>query len=141
MKDQTTVNFQITVSNDVFQKLMSEGLVTLSAEDIKPILVEALSEFLKSPDGKKLFYESSDYYSRNDCNHPSKFLLDIVKSSIAPGVLNDYADEFIGGLKEHYPELIREALIQVISNLFLTEVKSAHFSAALNELRHDIDNK
>ena len=141
MKDQTTVNFQITVSNDVFQKLMSEGLVTLSAEDIKPILVEALSEFLKSPDGKKLFYESSDYYSRNNCNHPSKFLLDIVKSSITPGVLNDYADEFIVGLKENYPELIREALIQVISNLFLTEVKSAHFSAVINELRHNIDNK
>ena len=141
MKDQTTVNFQITVSNDVFQKLMSEGLVTLSAEDIKPILVEALSEFLKSPDGKKLFYESPDYYSRSDCNHPSKFLLDIVKNSITPGVLNDYADEFIVSLKDHYPELIREALIQVVSNIFLTEVKSVHFSAAINQLRHDIDNK
>ena len=141
MKDQTTVNFQITVSNDVFQKLMSEGLVALSAEDVKSILVEALSEFLKSPDGKKLFYESPDYYSRSSCNRPSEFLLDIVKNSITPGVLNDYADEFIMSLKEHYPELIREAFIQVISNLFLTEVKSTHFSAIISELRHNIDDK
>lgn len=125
------LNIQITVSDEQMKSLLKGKLESLPDEKIQDIFSNALTEFFKTSDGQRLFYDKR-YYS--DDPTPSKLLVTMVENAVSKDLLKPCVDEMIECLKDKYPELIKNAMVEAFSNMFFTEFREAEFQTQLNKM-------
>lgn len=129
------LNIQITVSDEQMASLIRGNLENLPDEKLQEIFSSALTEFLKSQNGQKLFY-TQDYY--NSPARPTPLLTKMVENAVSKDLLKPCVDEFISAINEKYEQLIKECIIKTFSNLFLTEMRQFTLE---NSVRNIVNNR
>ena len=127
----SVLNIQITVSDEQMKSLLSGKLESLPDEKIQDIFSNALTEFFKTSGGQRLFCDKH-YYSGDPA--PSKLLVTMVENAVSKDLLKPCVDEMIECLKDKYPELIKNAMVETFSNMFFTEFREAEFQTQLNKI-------
>lgn len=135
---ENTLNIQIKVTDEQMTSLLKGKLESLPDEKVQEIFSNALSEFFKTNDGQKLFYNKRYYDSTPQ---PTPLLTQMVENAVSKELLKPCVDEFINALKDNYVNLIKETMIRTFSNMFFTEMNRVTLSAQLNELIEKVDNK
>ena len=122
------LNIQITVTDEQMSSLIRGNLENLPNEKLQEIFSNALTEFLKTNDGQKLFY-TKEYYSSE--LKPTRLLTTMVANAVSKDLLKPCVDEFIGTLKDNYESLITECMIKTFSNMFFTEMRQNDLESGL----------
>lgn len=125
------LNIQITVTDEQMSSLIRGNLENLPDEKIQEIFSNALTEFLKTSDGQKLFYTKT-YYSNDP--KPTDLLVKMVSNAVSKDLLKPFVDEFVESIKCNYESLIKECMIKTFSNLFFTEMTRYGMQAEFNEI-------
>ena len=128
---ENKLNIQITVDDEQMASLIKGNLENLPDDKLQEIFANALSEFLKTENGQKLFY-TKQYYSDNPT--PTNLLVHMVENAISKDLLKPCVDEFIETLKNNYESLIKETMIRTFSNMFFTQMNKASLQAELNAI-------
>ena len=131
------LNIQITVSDEQMASLIRGNLENLPDEKLQEIFSSALTEFLKSQNGQKLFY-TQEYYSSPA--RPTPLLTKMVENAVSKDLLKPCVDEFISAINEKYEQLIKECIIKTFSNLFLTEMKQFTLEDAVRNIVNNWNN-
>ena len=93
---ENTLNIQITVTDEQMASLIKGNLENLPDDKLQEIFSNALTEFLKTENGQKLFY-TKDYY--NSDPKPTRLLSEMIENAISKDLLKPCVDEFISVLK------------------------------------------
>lgn len=125
------LNIQITVTDEQMASLIRGNLENLPEEKIQEVLANALTEFFKTNDGRKMFYTTSYYNSEPQ---PTKLLERMVENAISKDLLKPCVDEFIGTLKDNYESLIKECMIKTFSKMFFTEMRQGDLETRLYQV-------
>ena len=128
---ENKLNIQITVTDEQMASLIRGNLENLPDEKIQEIFSNALTEFLKTSDGQKLFYTKS-YYDSNP--RPTDLLVKMVSNAASKDLLRPCVDEFINTIKDKYESLIKECMIKTFSNMFFTEFREAKMQMELHDM-------
>lgn len=128
------LNIQITVTDEQMSYLIRGNLENLPDEKIQEIFSNALTEFLKTSDGQKLFYTKA-YYSSDP--RPTDLLVKMVSNAVSKDLLKPCVDEFIETIKSNYESLIKECMIQTFSNMFFTEMRASNLQVTLNDMLNE----
>lgn len=126
-----TLNLQITVTDEQMTSLLKGKLESLPDEKIQEIFANALTEFFKTPTGQSMFYEKTYW---NSDPKPTNLLRTMVEHAASKDLLKPCVDEMIAVLKENYPKLIQNTIVQTFSNMFMTEMREANLQCQLNEI-------
>lgn len=133
------LNIQITVDDEQMASLIKGNLESLPEEKIQEIFSSALTEFLKTNDGQKLFY-TKQYYSSEP--QPTRLLTQMVENAVSKDLLKPCVDEFVNVIKDNYESLIKNCIIETFSNMFFTEMKSVVLKNELNTMLYNgLNNK
>lgn len=127
-----TLNLQITVTDEQMTSLLKGKLESLPDEKVQEIFSNALTEFFKTPTGQQMFYEKS--YWSNSNPKPTSLLITMVENAVSKELLKPCVDEMIAVLKDNYPKLIQNTMIQTFSNMFFTEMRDITLQAQLGEI-------
>lgn len=127
-----TLNLQITVTDEQMTSLLKGKLESLPDEKVQEIFSNALSEFFKTPTGQQMFYVTSYWGDSNP--KPTDLLKTMVGNAVSKELLKPCVDEMIAVLKDNYPKLIQNAMIQTFSNMFFTEMRDITLQAQLGEI-------
>lgn len=133
-----TINLQITVTDEQMTSLLKGKLESLPDEKVQEIFSNALSEFFKTPTGQQMFYEKSYW---NSDPKPTYLLRTMVENAVSKELLKPCVDEMIAVLKDNYPKLIQNTMIQTFSNMFVTEMREINVQAQLNEILAKLDKE
>ena len=125
------LNIQITVTDEQMSSLIRGNLENLPDEKLQEIFSNALTEFLKTSDGQKLFY-TKEYYSSEA--KPTRLLTTMVENAVSKDLLKPCVDEFIKTIKTQYESLIRECMVKTFSNLFFTEMTRYGMQVEFNDM-------
>ena len=128
---ENTLNIQITVTDEQMASLIKGNLENLPDDKLQEIFSNALTEFLKTENGQKLFY-TKDYYNRDP--RPTGLLSEMIENAISKDLLKPCVDEFISVLKNNYENLIRQSMIATFSNMFITEMKEQTLQFQLDNI-------
>lgn len=134
---ESKLNIQITVTDEQMEQLIRGNLERLPDEKLQEIFSNALVEFLKTPNGQKLFY-SQPYYDSNPV--PTKLLVQMVENAVSRDLLKPCVDEFIEKIKGNYDNLIRETMIQTFSNMFFTQIQQTTLQCQLTKILNDVES-
>lgn len=126
-----TLNLQITVTDEQMTSLLKGKLESLPDEKVQEIFSNALAEFFKTPTGQQMFYEKSYW---NSDPKPTYLLKTMVENAVSKELLKPCVDEMIAVLKDNYPKLIQNTMIQTFSNMFVTEMREINLQVQLNEI-------
>jgi len=126
-----TLNLQITVTDEQMAALLRGKLESLPDKKVQEIFSNALSEFFKTPTGQQMFYEKSYW---NSDPKPTRLLTTMVENAVSKELLKPCVDEMVSVLKDNYPKLIQNTMIQTFSNMFITEMREVSLQAQLNEI-------
>ena len=133
------LNIQITVDDEQMASLIKGNLESLPEEKIQEIFSSALTEFLNTNDGQKLFY-TRQYYSSEP--QPTRLLTQMVENAVSKDLLKPCVDEFVNVIKDNYESLIKNCIIETFSNMFFTEMKSVVLKSELNTMLYNgLNNK
>lgn len=135
---ENKLNIQLTVTDEQMTSLLKGKLETLPDEKVQEIFAGALAEFLKSSTGQQLFY-TKEYYSSTP--KPSALLEKMVSNAVSKNLLQPEVDALIAVLKNNYPELLRQAIVNVFSGLFFDNVSRANIQVTIGELLGRLDTK
>ena len=135
---ENKLNIQITVTDEQMCSLLRGSLKSLPDEKIQEIFSNALSEFFKTEDGKKLF-ATKDYW--NSDPKPTPLLCKMVENAVSKELLKPCVDELITSLKDNYVDLLKSTMITTFSNMFITEMKAENLRFNLDMLASRIDQK
>ena len=135
---ENTINIQLKVTDEQMTSLLKGKLESLPDEKVQEIFANALSEFFKTEEGRKLFC-IKDYW--NSPPKPTPLLVKMVENSVSKELLKPCVDEFIGILKDNYTNLIRDTMIQTFSNMFITEMRESNLKMQLDMLTAAVDRK
>ena len=125
------LNIQITVTDEQMASLIRGNLENLPDEKLQEIFSNALTEFLKTNDGQKLFY-TKEYYSSEA--KPTNLLVKMVSNAVSKDLLKPCVDEFIETIKGQYESLIRECIVRTFSNMFFTEMTHYNLQEEFNDM-------
>ena len=134
---ENKLNIQITVDDEQMASLIRGNLENLPKEKLQEIFSNALTEFLKTDNGQKLFY-TKQYYDTQP--KPTNLLIKMVENTISKDLLKPCVDEFIENIKGNYENLIRETMIQTFSNMFFTQMQQSSLQYQLNEILNGVRN-
>ena len=126
-----TLNLQITVTDEQMTSLLKGKLESLPDKKVQEIFSNALSEFFKTPTGQQMFYEKSYW---NSDPKPTHLLTTMVENAVSKELLKPCVDEMIAVLKDNYPKLIQNAMVQTFSNMFFTEMRECTLQNQLDEI-------
>lgn len=126
-----TLNLQITVTDEQMTSLLKGKLESLPDEKIQEIFANALAEFFKTPTGQSMFYEKTYW---NSDPKPTYLLRTMVEHAASKDLLKPCVDEMIAVLKENYPKLIQNTIVQTFSNMFMTEIREVNLQCQLNDI-------
>lgn len=135
---ENKLNIQLTVTDEQMTSLLKGKLETLPDEKVQEIFAGALAEFLKSPTGQQLFY-TKDYYSSTP--KPSALLEEMVSNAVSKNLLQPEVDALIAVLKNNYPELLKQAIVNVFSGLFFDNIRQANIQSTIYNLSGLLDTK
>lgn len=133
------LNIQLTVSDEQMTSLLKGKLSDLPEEKIQDIFCGALKEFFTTPIGQKMFYESSGYYDSTP--KPTRLLETMITNAIDKDLLTEVTTEFVKTLKEKYPTLIREAMINTFATMFFDQISKDILKDQLRNMCQVIDTK
>ena len=133
------LNIQLTVSDEQMTSLLKGKLSDLPEEKIQDIFCGALKEFFVTPIGQKMFYESSGYYDSTP--KPTRLLETMITNAIDKDLLTEATTEFVKTLKEKYPTLIREAMINTFATMFFDQISKNILRDQLRNMCQVIDTK
>ena len=125
------LNIQITVTDEQMSSLIRGNLENLPDEKLQEIFSNALTQFLKTENGQKLFY-TKQYYSSEA--KPTPLLEKMVSNAVSKDLLKPCVDEFIESIKDKYEDLIKETMIKVFSSMFLTQLDRANLEYQLHSI-------
>lgn len=128
---ENKLNIQITVTDEQMANLIKGNLENLPDEKLQEIFSNALIEFFKTDNGKRLFY-TKEYYSSNP--RPTNLLTNMISNAVSKDLLKPCVDEFIESIKNNYESLIRECIIKTFSNMFFTEIRDTTLQMQLNSI-------
>ena len=128
---ENTLNIQITVTDEQMSSLIRGNLENLPDEKLQEIFSNALTEFLKTDNGQKLFYTKTYY---NSDPHPTDLLVKMVSNVVSKDLLKPCVDEFVETIKGQYESLIRECIVKTFSNMFFTEMTRYGLQAEFNNM-------
>ena len=134
---ENTLNLQITVTDEQMTSLIKGQLDDLPDDKLQEILANALTEFFKTDNGQKLFY-NKEYYDSNPV--PTNLLVHMVENAISKDLLKPCVDEFIETMKNNYENLIRETMVQTFSNMFFTQIEKSILQSNMNEIMNHVRN-
>lgn len=134
---ENTLNLQITVTDEQMTSLIKGQLDDLPDDKLQEILANALTEFFKTDNGQKLFY-NKEYYDSNPV--PTNLLVHMVENAISKDLLKPCVDEFIETMKNNYENLIRETMVQTFSNMFFTQIEKSILQSNMNEILNHVRN-
>ena len=126
------LNLQITVTDEQMTSLLKGKLESLPDEKVQEIFSNALSEFFKTQTGQQMFVEKGTYWDNNP--KPTRLLTTMVENAASKELLKPCVDEMIAVLKDNYPKLIQNAMVQTFSNLFMTEMRDIVLQNQLGEI-------
>lgn len=132
---ENKLNIQIVVDDEQMTSLIKGNLEKLPDEKIQEILSNALTEFFKTENGRKLFYTTNGYY---EAPKPTKFLVKMIENAVSKDLLKPCVDEFVEHIKNNYERLIKETMIRTFSNMFFSQLDRDIFESKLHDL---IDKK
>lgn len=135
---ENTLNIQITVTDEQMSSLIRGNLENLPDEKLQEIFSNALTEFLKTDNGQKLFYTKTYY---NSDPRPTDLLVKMVSNVVSKDLLKPCVDEFIETIKGQYESLIRECMVKTFSNMFFTEMTHYGLQAEFNDILNQKFNK
>lgn len=128
---ENKLNIQITVTDEQMSSLIRGNLENLPDEKLQEIFSNALTEFLKTDNGQKLFY-TKQYYGSEP--RATDLLVEMISNAVSKDLLKPCVDEFIETIKGQYESLIKECMIKTFSNLFFTEMKGYTLEAQFNDI-------
>lgn len=137
MSEENVLNIQIKVTDEQMNQLIKGKLENLPDDKIQDILGNALSEFLKTDTGQRLFY-TKEYYQKNPT--PTKLLTTMVSNAVSKDLLKICVDDFIGVLKDNYYELLQNTMIRVFSDMFFTNIRESHLKVEMTDMINSIVN-
>ena len=135
---ENTLNIQLKVTDKQMMQLLEGKVDSLPDEKVQEIFSEALKEFLKTPTGQNLFYEKR-YYDSSP--HPTRFLEAMISNAVSKELLQPVVDELLTTLKDNYQTLLRDAMVNVFSGLFLDNIRQEQISRAINEVEIKLNTK
>lgn len=135
---ENKLNIQLTVTDEQMTSLLKGKLETMPDEKVQEIFAGALAEFMKSPTGQQLFY-TTEYYSHSP--KPSALLEKMVSNAVSKNLLQPEVDALIAVLKNNYPELLKQAIVNVFSGLFFDNIRQANIQVAIDGLFGRLDTK
>lgn len=135
---ENTLNIQIKVTDEQMSSLLKGKLESLPDDKVQEIFSNALSEFLKTRDGQKLFYTTNSW---GVDAKPTRLLISMVENAVSKEMLKPCVDEFIAVLKDNYVDLIKTTMVKVFSNMFFSEMQQQHLEITLNNIVDKLDTK
>lgn len=115
--------------------IIKGNLGKLPDEKIQEILSNALTEFFKTENGRKLFYYTTNGYYETP--KPTEFLVKMIENAASKDLLKPCVDEFVEHIKNNYERLIKETMIRTFSNMFFSQLDRDIFESKL----HDVIDK
>lgn len=128
---ENTLNIQLKVTDEQMTSLIKGKLESLPDEKIQEIFANALSEFFKTNDGQKLFY-TKRYYDSDP--QPTRLLTQMIDHAVSKDLLKPCVDELVETLKNNYANLLRSAMVQTFSDLFMTEMRETALKIQLDSI-------
>jgi hypothetical protein len=133
------LNIQLTVSDEQMTSLLKGKLSDLPEEKIQDIFCSALKEFFATPTGQKMFYESRGYY--DSMPTPTPLLKNMITNAIDKDLLTEATTEFVETLRDKYPTLIREAMVNTFATMFFDQISKDILKNQLMNMCDAIDRK
>lgn len=135
---ENKLNIQITVTDEQMCSLLRGSLESLPDEKIQEIFGNALIEFFKTEDGKKLFCEKSYYGSTPK---PTTLLVKMVENAVSKDLLKPYVDKMVNMLEDNYVGILKAAMIETFSTMFFSEMQKSTLQCTLSQMASAIDQK
>lgn len=135
---ENNLNIQIKVTDEQMCSLLKGKLESLPDEKVQEIFANALTEFFKTSDGRKLFC-TQEYWNSNP--QPTRLLTSMVENAVSKDLLKPYVDELVNTLKDNYVNLLKNTMIQVFSNMFFSEMNQSVLRSQLEMMAAAIDTK
>lgn len=134
---ENALNIQIKVTDEQMCSLLKGKLESLPDEKVQEIFTNALTEFLKTDTGHRLFYTKRYYDSQPK---PTELLTHMVENAVSKELLKPCVDEFIETIAANYTNLIKETMVQTFSNMFFSEINRSIVNNQLDNLVCRTDN-
>ena len=135
---ENTLNIQLTVDDEQLAQLIRGNIEALPKDKLEDLLCSALSAFLETDEGRKLFYTRDSYYSNPK---PTPLFTQMVSNAVSKDLLKPCVDEFIKVISENYVTLIKSAIVETFSNMFFTQMDKSIFTAQLNNLLNTVNSE
>ena len=133
------LNIQLTVSDEQMTSLLKGKLSDLPEEKIQDIFCSALKEFFATSTGQKMFYESRGYYDSTP--RPTRLLETMIANAIDKDLLTEATTEFVETLRDKYPALIRDAMVNTFATMFFDQISKDVLKSQLIGMCEAIDRK
>lgn len=133
------LNIQLTVSDEQMTSLLKGKLSDLPEDKIQDIFCGALKEFFTTPMGQKMFYESRSYYDSTP--KPTQLLEKMIENAINKDLLVEETTKFVETLRDKYPNLIKEAMVNTFATMFFDQMSKDMLRSQLMTMCNAIDNK
>jgi hypothetical protein len=133
------LNIQLTVSDEQMTTLLKGKLSDLPEEKIQDIFCSALREFFATQTGQQMFYEKRGYY--DSMPTPTPLLKEMISNAIDKDLLTEATTEFVETLRDQYPTLIRDAMVNTFSKMFFDNITQATLDHQLAMICGKIDAK
>ena len=133
------LNIQLTVSDEQMTTLLKGKLSDLPEEKIQDIFCSALREFFATPTGQQMFYERRGYYDSKPT--PTPLLNEMIANAINKDLLTDATTEFVDTLRNQYPTLIQNAMVNTFANMFFDNMTQTTLRNQLEMMCEKIDTK
>ena len=135
---ENILNIQLTVDDEQLAQLIRGNIEALPKDRLQDLLCSALSAFLETDDGRKLFYTKDSYYSNPK---PTPLFTQMVSNAVSEDLLKPCVDEFMKVISENYVTIIKSAMVETFSNMFFTQMDKSMLAAQLNNLQNEINSK
>lgn len=107
------MELKIVVDETKFKDVIEDELKAFSKEELHEIVRECIIEALKDKDMlKKMFVIKGGYYNNEE--KPSQLMIEAAKSLDLSPASKEIADLMINTLKENYPKLLQQVLLQLL---------------------------
>lgn len=129
------MNVTIDLNDEQMNKLIHDGIENLSPESKSELVMSAISNYLNGPNVMESLLVEKSYYS-NYNSKPSKFLIELIAQNVDNDKIKTVQDQILNYVI-HKAELFRGALVEVMTDMIMTE----SFKQALNNRLCNIEDR
>lgn len=135
---ENTLNIQLTVDDEQLAQLIRGNIEALPKDRLQDLLCSALSAFLETDEGRKLFYTKDSYYSNPK---PTPLFTQMVSNAVSEDLIKPCVDEFIKVISENYVTVIKSAMVETFSNMFFTQMDKSILNSQIGNILNTINSE